>query len=359
MFENLAQMALRFKELEGLIGDSNIIADQEKWQKLVKEHSALQKIMVIYDEYKILQANILECEEIIYDGSDKEMVLLAKEEHSADIKKRVIITSDLRIAMLPIDPNDDKSVIVEIRQAAGGDESALFGAQLCRMYMRFAERQKWKVKELDMNYTELKGVKEVTFMISGIGAYSMLKFESGVHRVQRVPATESQGRIHTSTCTVAVLPEQPEVSFKIVDKDIKIDTYRASGAGGQHVNKTESAIRITHLPTNIIVTCQDEKSQIKNKESAMKVLKSRLFDYYQSSIDKEYSATRKLQVGSGDRSERIRTFNFPQGRVTDHRIGLTVYSIDDFLDGNIYEMITALHLENQNDLLSQYDVEKS
>ncbi len=358
MFENLAQMALRFKELEGLIGDPDIISNQEQWQKLVKEHASLQKIIVLYDEYLILEANIKECEEIIYDGTDKDMVLFAKEEHSADIKKRVILIDDLKIAMLPIDPNDDKSVIVEIRQAAGGDESALFGSQLCRMYMRFAERQKWKVKELDMNYTELKGVKEVTFMISGEGAYSMLKFESGVHRVQRVPATESQGRVHTSTCTVAVLPEQPEVSFQIVTGDLKIDTYRASGAGGQHVNKTESAIRITHLPTGIIVTCQDEKSQIKNKESAMKVLKSRLFDHFQRAIDIEYSANRKLQVGSGDRSERIRTYNFPQGRVTDHRIGLTLYSLEDFIDGNIYDMITGLQLENQNDLLSQYEVDK-
>ncbi len=358
MFENLLQMAARYKELEQLMGDPDVIADQEQWQKLVKEHSALQKIVPLYDEYIVLEANILECEEIINDGSDKEMVSLAKEEHSDDIKKRVKLIEDLKIAMLPIDPNDDKSVIIEIRQAAGGDESALFGTQLVRMYMRFAERQKWKVKELDMNYTELRGVKEVTFMISGNGAYSMLKFESGVHRVQRVPATESQGRVHTSTCTVAVLPEQPEVSFKIVTADIKVDTYRASGAGGQHVNKTESAIRITHLPTGIVVTCQDEKSQIKNKESAMKVLKSRLFNHYQSAIDKEYSANRKLQVGSGDRSERIRTFNFPQGRVTDHRIGLTMYSIDDFLDGNLYDMITALQLENQNDLLSQYDAVK-
>jgi len=269
------------------------------------------------------------------------------------MKEKEILTDELKIALLPVDPNDDKNVIVEVRPAAGGDESALFGAELVRMYMRFAERQRWKIKELDMNYNELGGVKEVTFMISGIGAYSMLKFESGVHRVQRVPATESQGRVHTSTCTVAVLPEQPEVNFEILDKDIKIDTYRSSGAGGQHVNKTESAIRITHFPTGIVVTCQDEKSQIKNRESAMKVLKSRLYDHYQSAITKEYSANRKLQVGSGDRSERIRTYNFPQGRVTDHRIGLTIYALEDFLDGNIYDMITALQLENQNEMLAE------
>ncbi len=353
MFDKLEKMLARFKELEELIGDSNVIADQERWQKLVKEHSGMEKSISLYLQYKKIVSDIEECEEIISSGEDKEMTLLAKEEHSFAMKEKERLTDELKIALLPVDPNDDKNVIVEVRPAAGGDESALFGAELVRMYMRFAERQRWKIKELDMNYNELGGVKEVTFMISGIGAYSMLKFESGVHRVQRVPATESQGRVHTSTCTVAVLPEQPEVNFEILDKDIKIDTYRSSGAGGQHVNKTESAIRITHFPTGIVVTCQDEKSQIKNRESAMKVLKSRLYDHYQSAITKEYSANRKLQVGSGDRSERIRTYNFPQGRVTDHRIGLTIYALEDFLDGNIYDMITALQLENQNEMLAE------
>ena len=249
MFEKLEKMLARFKELENLIGDSNVIADQERWQKLVKEHSSLEKPVSLYLEYLKAINDITECEEIIGIGDDKEMVALAKEEHSIAIKNRDRLVEELKIALLPVDPNDDKNVIVEVRPAAGGDESALFGAELVRMYMRFAERQRWKIKELDMNYNELGGVKEVTFMISGIGAYSMLKFESGVHRVQRVPATESQGRVHTSTCTVAVLPEQPEVNFEILDKDIKVDTYRSSGAGGQHVNKTESAIRITHFPT--------------------------------------------------------------------------------------------------------------
>ncbi len=353
MFEKLERMLARYRELEELIGDSNVICDQERWQKLVKEHSALEKPVTLYLQYLKVLNDIKECEELLEIGDDKEMVALAKEEHSIAVKERDKLTGDLKVALLPVDPNDDKNVIIEVRPAAGGDESALFGAELVRMYMRFAERQRWKIKELDMNYNELGGVKEVTFMISGIGAYSMLKFESGVHRVQRVPATESQGRVHTSTCTVAVLPEQPEVNFEILDKDIKVDTYRSSGAGGQHVNKTESAIRITHFPTGIVVTCQDEKSQIKNRESAMKVLKSRLYDYYQSAINKEYSANRKLQVGSGDRSERIRTYNFPQGRVTDHRIGLTIYAIEDFLDGNIYDMITALQLENQNEMLAE------
>lgn len=351
MFERLETMKSRYYELEKLIGDPAIIANQKEWQKLVKEHSSLEKAVVMYEKYLKNEESIIECQEIIDDGSDKEMTALAKEELSLNHKLRDELITDLKVALIPVDPNDDNNVIIEIRPAAGGDEAALFGAVLVRMYMRYAERKRWKVKELDMNFTELNGVKECTFMISGTGAYRELKFESGVHRVQRVPETESQGRIHTSTCTVAVLPEIEEVEFEILDKDVKVDTYRSSGAGGQHVNKTESAIRITHLPTGIVVTCQDEKSQIKNRESAFKVLKTRLYDHYQSQINDKYSANRKLQVGSGDRSERIRTYNYPQGRVTDHRIGMTIYSLDDFLDGNIFDMIQALQIANQNELL--------
>lgn len=351
MFERLETMKSRYYELEKLIGDLATIANQKEWQKLVKEHSSLEKAVVMYEKYLKNEESIIECQEIIDDGSDKEMTTLAKEELSLNHKLRDELITDLKVALIPVDPNDDNNVIIEIRPAAGGDEAALFGAVLVRMYMRYAERKRWKVKELDMNFTELNGVKECTFMISGTGAYRELKFESGVHRVQRVPETESQGRIHTSTCTVAVLPEIEEVEFEILDKDIKVDTYRSSGAGGQHVNKTESAIRITHLPTGIVVTCQDEKSQIKNRESAFKVLKTRLYDHYQSQINDKYSANRKLQVGSGDRSERIRTYNYPQGRVTDHRIGMTIYSLDDFLDGNIFDMIQALQIANQNELL--------
>lgn len=351
MFERLETMKSRYYELEKLIGDSAVIANQKEWQKLVKEHSSLEKAVTMYEKYLKNEESIIECQEIIDDGSDKEMTTLAKEELSLNHKLRDELITDLKVALIPVDPNDDNNVIIEIRPAAGGDEAALFGAVLVRMYMRYAERKRWKVKELDMNFTELNGVKECTFMISGTGAYRELKFESGVHRVQRVPETESQGRIHTSTCTVAVLPEIEEVEFEILDKDIKVDTYRSSGAGGQHVNKTESAIRITHLPTGIVVTCQDEKSQIKNRESAFKVLKTRLYDHYQSQINDKYSANRKLQVGSGDRSERIRTYNYPQGRVTDHRIGMTIYSLDDFLDGNIFDMIQALQIANQNELL--------
>lgn len=351
MFERLETMKSRYYELEKLIGDPATIANQKEWQKLVKEHSSLEKAVVMYEKYLKNEKSIIECQEIIDDGSDKEMTALAKEELSLNNKLREELITELKVALIPVDPNDDNNVIIEIRPAAGGDEAALFGSVLVRMYMRYAERKRWKVKELDMNFTELNGVKECTFMISGTGAYRELKFESGVHRVQRVPETESQGRIHTSTCTVAVLPEIEEVEFEILDKDIKVDTYRSSGAGGQHVNKTESAIRITHLPTGIVVTCQDEKSQIKNRESAFKVLKTRLYDHYQSQINDKYSANRKLQVGSGDRSERIRTYNYPQGRVTDHRIGMTIYSLDDFLDGNIFDMIQALQIANQNELL--------
>lgn len=352
MFEKLESMKNRFDELTAKISDPAVIADTATWQKLVKERSALEEPVNLYAEYVANEATVSECREIIDDGSDKEMVALAKEELSAALKKREELTENLKIALLPKDPDDDKNVIIEIRAGAGGDEAGLFGAELVRMYERFAERCRWKVKEIDVNANDLGGIKEAVFMITGHGAYSRLKYESGVHRVQRVPETESQGRIHTSTVTVAVLPEAEDVEVEILEKDLKIDAYRAGGAGGQYVNKTESAIRITHLPTGIVVTCQDEKSQGKNKESAMKVLKSRVYDYYRTQQEKEYASSRKMLVGTGDRSERIRTYNFPQGRVTDHRIGLTLYSLDAFLDGDMFEMLDALALANRNEMLS-------
>lgn len=352
MFEKLESMKNRFDELTAKISDPAVIADTATWQKLVKERSALEEPVNLYAEYVVNEATVSECREIIDDGSDKEMVALAKEELSAALKKREELTENLKIALLPKDPDDDKNVIIEIRAGAGGDEAGLFGAELVRMYERFAERCRWKVKEIDVNANDLGGIKEAVFMITGHGAYSRLKYESGVHRVQRVPETESQGRIHTSTVTVAVLPEAEDVEVEILEKDLKIDAYRAGGAGGQYVNKTESAIRITHLPTGIVVTCQDEKSQGKNKESAMKVLKSRVYDYYRTQQEKEYASSRKMLVGTGDRSERIRTYNFPQGRVTDHRIGLTLYSLDAFLDGDLFEMLDALALANRNEMLS-------
>ena len=257
--------------------------------------------------------------------------------------------------LLPKDENDDKNVIIEIRAGAGGDEAALFASELMRLYMMYAERHHWKVEILDQNEIELGGIKEATFQISGTGAYSKLKFESGVHRVQRVPETESQGRVHTSTATVAVLPELEEVEFEILDKDLRIDTYRSSGAGGQHINKTDSAIRMTHLPTGIVVTCQDERSQIKNREKAMMILRSKLYDFYQGQKNKEYADTRKSQVGTGDRSERIRTYNFPQGRITDHRVNYTAYNLLDFMNGDIDELITELQLEDQKKKLENLE----
>lgn len=351
MFERLENMLKRFEELNALLGQQDVIADQKKWQKLVKERADMEEVIELYIQYLAMQKNIDECKEMIEMSDEKEMIVLAKEELSEAHKAIEKLLEKIKIALLPIDPNDDKNVIVEVRAGAGGEEAGLFGAELVRMYIRYAERKRWKVEEINMNYTELGGAKEVTFMISGDGAFSKLKFESGVHRVQRVPDTETQGRVHTSTATVAVLPEVENIAIEIRDNDLKIDVYRSSGAGGQHVNKTESAVRITHLPTGLVVTSQDERSQIKNRERAMQVLKSRLYDYYQSRADSEYSENRRSQVGSGDRSEKIRTYNFPQSRVTDHRIGFTVFNLPAFMDGDLEDMIQELQNAKQNELL--------
>ena len=347
MFEKLKALKERYDELTELMADPKVIADRALWQKYVKEHSALSEIVEKYLLYLAAEKAHEECKEIIAAGEDQELVALAKEEMGERQAEMEKLTEELKVLLLPKDPNDDKNVIMEIRAGTGGEEASLFGADLLRMYMRFAERQRWKVEEIDMNYTDLGGVKECVFMISGKGAYSKLKYESGAHRVQRVPETESQGRIHTSAATVAVLPEAEDVDVELNMNDIKVDTYRAGGAGGQYVNRTDSAVRMTHIPTGIVVTCQDEKSQLKNKEKALKVLKSRLYDYYQSQADAEYALSRKSQVGSGDRSERIRTYNFPQGRVTDHRIGLTIYKLDQFMDGDLDEIIDALITSDQ------------
>ncbi len=351
----LDKIEARYEELGALLADPNVLQDQEKFRAYSKEHSDLSPICELYSAYKSHKAQFDDCEEMLGGETDPDMRAMLKEEQNElrDAMDKDI--ADIRVALLPKDPNEDNNVIMEIRAGAGGDEAALFGADLMKMYRHYAELHRWKVEEVSMNFTELGGAKELVFMITGKGAYGKLKFESGVHRVQRVPETESQGRVHTSTVTVAVLPEAPDVDITLNEADIKIDTYRSGGAGGQHVNKTESAIRMTHLPTGIVVECQDERSQMKNREKAMKVLKSRVYDYYQSQAQKEYDDTRRAQVGTGDRSERIRTYNFPQGRVTDHRIGLTLYSLDKFMLGELDEMIDALRLAVQNKLLENID----
>ena len=347
MLEKLDKIVERYNFLTEEISKPEVIADNNSWKKLVKEHSSITPIVECYAEYKKANQSVTDALTMVETETDKEMLDLLHEEIATGKKRREELEEQLKVLLLPKDPNDDKNVIIEIRAGAGGEEAALFANEIRRMYYMFAEKNRWKVEEIDIEENELGGLKEGSFMIVGEGAYSKFKFESGVHRVQRVPDTESQGRIHTSTITVAVLPEAPDVDIEILDKDVKIDTYRSSGAGGQHVNKTESAIRMTHLPTGIVVNCQDERSQIKNREKAMNILKSKLYDYYQTQADQEYASMRKSQVGTGDRSERIRTYNFPQGRVTDHRIGLTLYSIVNFMNGDIGEMVEALRLADQ------------
>ena len=344
MTEKLEKIVERYNFLTEEIAKPEVIANNNSWKKLVKEHSSLTPIVECYEQYRKVESNLSEALQLAETENDKEMLEMLREEISSDKKRREELQEQLKVLLLPKDP---KNVIVEIRAGAGGEEAALFANEIRRMYYMFAEKNHWKVEEINIEENELGGLKEGSFMVVGEGAYSKFKFESGVHRVQRVPDTESQGRIHTSTITVAVLPEAPDVDIEIADKDVKVDTYRSSGAGGQHVNKTESAIRLTHLPTGIVVNCQDERSQIKNREKAFAILKSKLYDYYQTQANAEYAAARRSQVGTGDRSERIRTYNFPQGRVTDHRIGLTLYSIDSFMNGNIDEMVEALRLADQ------------
>ena len=346
MFEKLEAILKRFEELTALVSDPEVVKRREEWQNLVKERASLEEVAEKYTEYLKNEEEAAACREMMTGGD--EMAELAEAEDKELKKKREELVDELKILLIPKDPMDDKNVIIEIRGGAGGEEASLFAGDLRRMYHRFAERLRWKVEEINLNETELGGVKEAVFMLNGKGAYSKMKYESGVHRVQRVPETESQGRVHTSTCTVAVLPEAEEVVVDYNEKDFKIDTYRSGGAGGQHVNKTESAVRITHLPTGIVVECQDERSQIKNREKAWKVMNSRLYDHFRSQKDKEYAENRKTQVGTGDRSERIRTYNFPQGRVTDHRIALTLYNLNEFMDGDMFEMVEALQLYDRN-----------
>ncbi len=343
MFDKLEVFKTRYDEITELLYDPNVISDQEKYTALMKEQKNLTPIVEKYEEYKKAKQNLDEAQQLLdgggLDRDFKEMVEVEIENSREIIGKT---SEELKILLLPKDPNDERNVIVEIRGGAGGEEAALFSGVLFRMYSMYAESKRWKTEILNANETELGGYKEISFMISGEGAYSRLKYESGVHRVQRVPETETQGRIHTSTVTVAVLPEAEDVEVEINPADLQIDTFRASGAGGQHINKTESAIRITHIPTGVVVECQDERSQYKNKDKAMKVLKSRLLEAKRQEQNDEMAQKRKSQVGTGDRSERIRTYNYPQGRMTDHRIGLTLYRLEDILNGDIDEVIDAL-----------------
>ncbi len=347
MFDRLQTVEMRYEKLTELLSDPEVISDTKKLREYSKEQSDMQETVEAYREYKAVKEQLDDAKAMLEDKLDADMREMVKEEISELEEQQESLAERLHILLLPKDPNDDKNVIMEIRGAAGGDEAALFAGDLYRMYSRYAEAQGWKTEVMEAASTGVGGYKEIIFMITGKGAYSKLKFENGAHRVQRVPETESGGRIHTSTATVAVLPEAEEVEIEIHDKDIRVDTFASSGPGGQSVNTTMSAVRLTHIPTNTVVSCQDEKSQIKNKEKAMKVLRARVYDKFQREVQAEYDANRKQAVGTGDRSERIRTYNFPQNRVTDHRIGLTIQKLDQILQGKLQEVIDALIMEDQ------------
>lgn len=351
MFAQLEELVIKFEDIGEAISDPLIISNQDKWQKLMKEHSDLRPIVEKYQEYKATLEAIDEALIMLDDNLDDDFRELVKEELS-DNKKRVEpLENEIKLLLIPKDPNDDKNVIVEIRGGAGGDEAALFASDLYRMYTRYSERNRWKTELMDLNENGIGGFKEVIFMIKGQGAYSKLKYESGVHRVQRIPSTESGGRIHTSTVTVAVLPEAEEVDVELNMNDVRVDVFRSSGNGGQSVNTTDSAVRITHAPTGIVVSCQDEKSQLKNKEKALKVLRAKMYEMELQKQQAEIAAEKRSQVGTGDRSERIRTYNFPQGRVTDHRVGLTLHKLDQILDGDLEEVISTLTTVDQTEKL--------
>lgn len=350
---DLGALVERYEELGRQLSDPDLLRDQRAYQECARAHANLEPIVQTFQQYQAVQNQIEETRAMLNEPLEPELHQLAEEELKKLHREEEELHQKLRILLLPKDPNDDKNVIVEIRAGAGGEEAALFAADLLRMYTRYAERHRWAVELLSANPTELGGFKEVIFQLSGRGAYSRLKFESGVHRVQRVPVTEASGRIHTSTATVAVLPEADEVEVDIDPGDLRIDVYRSTGHGGQHVNTTDSAVRITHLPTGTVVTCQDERSQQQNREKAMRILRARLLDRAQRAQKEQEDALRRTQVGTGDRSERIRTYNFPQGRVTDHRIGLTLYQLENFLDGDMDELLDALAEEDQARKLSQ------
>lgn len=352
MFSAVAELERKYTDLSDKINDPDIIADNGTWRKLMKEHSDLSPIVEKYREYNETQQNIEEAK-LLLEENDEEIRALAKEELSENTEKLEDITNELKILLLPKDPNDDKNVIVEIRGGAGGDEANIFAGDLFRMYSRYADSKRWKVEVMSANESEMGGYREISFMIIGQGAYSRLKYESGVHRVQRVPATESSGRIHTSTVTVAVLPEVEDVDVKLDMNDCKFDVFRASGNGGQCVNTTDSAVRLTHIPTGIVISCQDEKSQLKNKDKALKVLMSKLYDLEQQKQHDEVAAERKSQIGRGNRNERIRTYNFPQGRMTDHRVGLTLYRLESIMNGDIDEITDTLITADRAEKLAE------
>lgn len=353
MLDKLKTIKERYDAISKELSNPEVIGNQDRFRSLAQEQASIAEIVEAYDRYAMILDHIAQNREIMETETDDEFLALAKEELAPLEKEKEEMEAELKVLLIPKDKNDEKNVILEIRAGTGGDEAALFGGDLLRMYLRYAERHGFTVETLSSNVTELGGVKEMVVSIAGKGAYARLKYESGVHRVQRVPDTESSGRIHTSAATVAVLPEAEEVEVNLNPNDLRVDVFRSGGHGGQSVNTTDSAVRITHLPSGLVVTCQDEKSQIKNKAKAMKVLASRLYDLYKDAADSELSENRRSQVGSGDRSERIRTYNFPQGRVTDHRIGMTLYKLEAFLDGDMDEMIDALILDERQRKLQE------
>src|SRR5713101_3188803 len=353
MFERLNQLEIKYDELTRALASPEVMNDSQKYQKTAKAHSEISDVVEKYREFKDLKRGIEESKAMLADETDAEMKQLAHDEEKQLAARKETTEEELKLLLLPKDPNDEKSVVLEIRAGTGGDEATLFAAEMFRMYNRYAETQRWKVEVLSTSESGVGGLKEVIAIIEGKGVYSRMKFESGVHRVQRVPATEQQGRVHTSAVTVAVLPEAEDVDVKIEAKDIRIDTFCSSGPGGQSVNTTYSAVRITHLPTNTVVSCQDEKSQIKNREKGMRVLRSRLYEMEMEKQQQAMAKERKSQVGSGDRSEKIRTYNFPQNRVTDHRIGMTLHQLTDVMDGKLYPIVDALITHNQAEKLKE------
>ena len=354
MFDKLDFIVEKYEELSMKVPDPEVIANQPVWQKYIKDMGEMEPIVKKYEEYKKAKDGLKDAKEILEMESDEEMRDLAKMEINELEDQVEVFEAELKVLLLPKDPNDEKNVILEVRAGTGGDEAALFGQDLLRMYLRYAERNRWKTEIMDINDTGIGGIKEAVVLIKGKGAYSRLKYESGVHRVQRVPETESAGRVHTSAATIAVLPEVDDVEVDLNPNDVRVDVYRASGNGGQCVNTTDSAVRLTHEPTGLVVTCQDEKSQIKNKEKAFKVLKARLYDLMLQEQNKEIADARKSQVGSGDRSERIRTYNFPQGRVSEHRINLTLYKLNAILDGDLDEIIDGLITHDQAEKMKNF-----